>query len=172
MRIRALQALTISDGGNLQSIPYGGNADVANDIAQSLITDGLAEEYTTTSPFGTLEVSDNGVFDCFNYSDVAVSVPQSGGGGGGVPTVTFTADSVNQAVQMNIVDVKTEKPIGGLQFDSAPSVIVPIVASTSDYLAILNATSIDSITGEYEPFEEGTYLIKGDIIVKMTNGPK
>lgn len=170
MRIRALQALTISVDGNLQSIPYGGNAEVDNDIASSLIADGLAEQYATISPFGTLEVSNNGVFDCFNYSDVAVSVPQSGEGGG-VPTVTFTDDCEKANFAINIIDVKTMSPIGVLSYDAIPSASFPIVASTSDYLVILGKSNIDSITGEYE--EDGeAYYIKGDITIKISGGGK
>lgn len=83
MRIRALEAFTIRDAetGKLTSIAYGGVAEFSNAIASQLITDGLAEEYTTLSPTGTKDIirNDEGI-DVAEYAKVNVNVPTSGGG--------------------------------------------------------------------------------------------
>ena len=189
MRIRALQALTIMDGGYLQSIPYGGNAEVDNDaIAQSLITNGLAEEYTTTSPFGTLEVSNNGVFDCFNQSEVAVSVPQSGGGGSEFTTAKLRFVSAEKDAYATFWGCgcglfnEDDEPTASYPFIygyNGAVVSIPLYQGLA-FLAYKSGTEVGEISGSYErvnntdpeTMAQYYYIIKGDCTITLGGGGK
>ena len=60
--------------GNIISIPHGGIANLSNELAESLIHDGIAEAYTTTSPTGTVSITENGAVDVFEYASANVNV--------------------------------------------------------------------------------------------------
>lgn len=81
MKIQALQALTLRDAttGALTSIACGGIADVSDDLGETLILDGLAEEYTLITPTGSISITENGTSDVTQYASAAVNVPQPSG---------------------------------------------------------------------------------------------
>ncbi len=76
MKIRALMAVAIVEAstGNIISIPHGGIAEISDELAESLIHDGIAEEYTLISPTGTVSITENGTVDVMEYASANVNV--------------------------------------------------------------------------------------------------
>lgn len=78
MKIRALKAFTLRDSetGKLTSISHHGIAEFDDDLANALIADGLADEYTLITPTGTKGITANGAgIDVAKYASVDVNVP-------------------------------------------------------------------------------------------------
>lgn len=76
MKIRALQAIAIVDAetNKLNSIAHGAVAELSDDLANSLINDGLAEKYTLISPSGSITITENGTVDVTNYAEAIINV--------------------------------------------------------------------------------------------------
>lgn len=78
MKIRALMAVAIVEAstGNIISISHGGIAEISDELAESLIHDGIAEGYILISPTGTVSITENGTVDVTEYSSANVDVQE------------------------------------------------------------------------------------------------
>lgn len=112
MKIQALQALTLRDAttGALTSIACGGIADVSDDLGETLILDGLAEEYTLITPTGTISITENGTSDVTQYASASVSVPQPSG------SVSITSNGTVDVTQY--VSAVINVPVVTLSYNS------------------------------------------------------
>ena len=74
MKIRALKPFTMRDDstGALTSIACGAVATVTDTLGNSLISDGLAEEYTLVEPTGKKEITDTEETDVSAYATAQV----------------------------------------------------------------------------------------------------
>lgn len=106
MKIQALQALTLRDAttGALTSIACGGIADVSDDLGETLILDGLAEEYTLITPTGSISITSNGTVDVTSYASAVINVPivtLSYNSNGGTGTINDVPVSAGSSVELN-----------------------------------------------------------------------
>ena len=106
MKIQALQALTLRDAttGALTSIACGGIADVSDDLGETLISDGLAEEYTLITPTGSVSITSNGTVDVTSYASAVINVPVvtlSYNSNGGTGTINDVPVSAGSSVELN-----------------------------------------------------------------------
>lgn len=106
MKIQALQALTLRDAttGALTSIACGGIADVSDDLGETLILDGLAEEYTLITPTGSISITSNGTVDVTSYASAVINVPVvtlSYNSNGGTGTINDVPISAGSSVELN-----------------------------------------------------------------------
>lgn len=75
MKIKALQAFTYrnADTGALTSIANGAVVDMDSTLANTLITNGLAEAYTLVNPTGKVSITGTAEVDCSAYAKAQVS---------------------------------------------------------------------------------------------------
>lgn len=83
MKIIALKPFTYRDSstGELTSVACGHVADFEDELAQTFISDGFAEEYTLITPTGTKTITENGTVDVTEYASATVNI--------GTYTVTY-----------------------------------------------------------------------------------
>lgn len=124
MKIRALQAIAIVEDGKITSIAHGAVSEVSDEIAQSLINDKLAEEYTLVSPTGTVSITENGTVDVTEYATANV----------------------------NVIDQNLVRLIGSRNTDPQYTITIPPGVQTISYFAFYQATTMvgvnipDSVT--------------------------
>ena len=75
-KIKAVKPFTLRDSstGALTSIACGSVAVMDDELATSLISDGLAEAYTLITPTGDKSITANGEYDVTQYASVTVAV--------------------------------------------------------------------------------------------------
>ena len=76
MKIEATIPFTLrdSDTGVLTSYACGQVAEVSSELGASLISDGLAKEFTLITPTGEKNITANGEYDVTAYASVKVAV--------------------------------------------------------------------------------------------------
>ena len=81
MRIQALKPFTLRDNtsGGLTSVACGSVVSVDDTLGASLISDGLATEYTLITPTGNVSITANGDHDVAVYASASVAVPEPTG---------------------------------------------------------------------------------------------
>lgn len=79
MKIQALKSFTTAD--LKLSLGVGWVSDVDSDLANQLISDGLAEEYKQLIPTGNISITENGTVNVAQYENAVVNV--------GIYTVTY-----------------------------------------------------------------------------------
>lgn len=72
MKIQALKSFTTAD--LKLSLGVGWVADVDSDLANELISDGLAEEYKQLVPTGNISITENGTVNVAQYENAVVNV--------------------------------------------------------------------------------------------------
>lgn len=72
MKIQALKSFTTAD--LKVSLGVGWVADVDSDLANELISDGLAEEYKQLIPTGNISITENGTVNVAQYENAVVNV--------------------------------------------------------------------------------------------------
>ena len=77
MKIKALKPFCYrnSTTGELTSYACGQIAEVATELGNSFINDGLAEAYTLVSPTGTKSITENDTYDVSEFASAIVYVP-------------------------------------------------------------------------------------------------
>ena len=131
MKIRALKAFTVrnSETGDLTSIANGAIAEVSDTLGQSLISDGLAEEYTLISPTGSVDITSNGTFDVAEYASAVVNVPGITPTGSIEITSNGTVNVTNYAsAEVNVPGIT---PTGSIEITSNGTVDVTNYASAA-----------------------------------------
>ena len=80
MKIEALIPFTLrTSGGELISIGCKQVVSIDDTVGASLISDGLAKEFTLITPEGTKNISENGSVDVTQYATALVAVPEPSG---------------------------------------------------------------------------------------------
>lgn len=76
MVIKTLKAFTLrnTDTGKLTSFAFGSVATVDNSLANQLITDGFAVEYSPLVPEGAITIDANGTYEVTQYASAVVQV--------------------------------------------------------------------------------------------------
>lgn len=117
MKIKALKPFTMRDEstGALTSIGCGAVATVTDTVGNSLISDGLAEEYTLISPTGTKNITENGEdIDVTQYASANVNVPNPSTGKveiTGTAEVDVTEYATAQVVDANLIAGNIKKDV-------------------------------------------------------------
>ena len=165
MKIRALKPLVMRDTttGELTSIACGQIADLDDTLAESLISDGLAEEYTLISPTGKKTITANGEVDVTVYATADVQVPEPTG------TVEITENgevdvSAYASATVNIGTYTVTYNVGEGTGTIAPATVIAGntmelndgtgVTAPSDYSFIgwgEGASSTEPLTSPYKP---------------------
>lgn len=80
MKIEALIPFTLrTNGGDLVSIACKQVVNIDDTVGASLISNGLAKEFTLITPTGTKNISANGEVDVTQYATALVAVPEPTG---------------------------------------------------------------------------------------------
>lgn len=74
MKIEALKPFTMRVSLDLKSIACNQVVDLDSTLANQLITDGLAKEFTLITPTGEKNITANGDYDVTEYASVKVAV--------------------------------------------------------------------------------------------------
>lgn len=167
MRIKADKSpMVINDDGMPISVPYHGSAVVSDTIGGEMIDAGLAVEYTETSPTGTVEINDNGVYDVFDYAYASVNVPK---GGGDLDIFHVTINDADYSGHTyfipHIVTEGGTSSLMGFHFPSSESETLDVVGYGEGAVGFVSLTGFE-VTGDIQKNESSgistIFMITGD----------
>ena len=144
MNIKALKPFTIRDSstGNLTSIACGAIVDASDELANQLITDGLAVAYEDVVPYGTKTITANGTYDVSGFASATVNV--------GTLTVTYDANGGT-----GTVDAQTVIAGNSITLDDGTGLTAPEGKEFAGWATESTATESD-VTSPYTPTESVT----------------
>lgn len=144
MNIKALIPFTVRDSstGNLNSIACGAVVTVDDDLANQLITDGLAVVYENVVPYGTKTITANGTYDVSEFASATVNV--------GTLTVTYDENGGTGSV-----DAQTVIAGNSITLDDGTGLTAPSGKEFAGWATTATATEPD-VTSPYTPTENTT----------------
>lgn len=144
MNIKALIPFTVRDSstGNLNSIACGAVVTVDDDLANQLITDGLAVVYENVVPYGTKTITANGTYDVSAFASATVNV--------GTLTVTYDENGGTGSV-----DAQTVIAGNSITLDDGTGLTAPSGKEFAGWATTATATEPD-VTSPYTPTENTT----------------
>ena len=74
LRVQATKPFTLKVSSNLESIACNAVVELDSTLANQLISDGLAKEFTLITPTGEKNITANGDYDVTQYASVKVAV--------------------------------------------------------------------------------------------------
>ena len=140
MKIQALKSFTTADLS--LSLGVGWVAEVGNDLANQLISDGLAEEYKQLVPTENISITENGTVNVAQYENAVVNV--------GIYTVSYNVNGGTGT----ITDV-TVIAGNSITLNDGSSLTAPGGKTFSGWATTSEAEESD-VTSPYTPHENTT----------------
>ena len=159
MQIKALNAFSYVEDGEVYSIAHGAIVTVDDTLAQGFIADGLAQEYTLVTPTGTYNISGDGFYDIAGYASVNVE---------DMLTVGLIERDLESVTIPSTVTALGQSAFNGCA--DLESVTIPSSVTSIGQYAFSGCTSLESIVipdsvttiGQYA-FSANTSLASADI---------